>query len=190
MSNSNILDESTDIIDNRLESFGFFPIRFICYIISLSALYLIIIGNTAGVIVGLIFLVMTLPIAIMKKRITVDLNESRYREYYTFWGIKVGKWHSFKGFKTVTITHSDKSLKMNAIGGGAEAYSSSTEFYLNLKKDNYNKLNVASGNYKSMLKKAVYLAHRYKLGIMDCSEKPNKKYSYDEIAAKFPDKTI
>lgn len=184
-----ITNTSEDIIDNRLESHDFFPIRFICYLISFAALYLIVIGNMTGVIVGLTFFVLTLPIAIMQKRITVDLNNNRYREYHTFFGIKIGKWHTFKGFKIITITHSDKAQKMNAMYGGAEAYSSSTEFYLNLKKDNFNKINIASGSYNSILKKALKIAHLYQMGILDCSEKPNKKYTYEEVVQHFSDKT-
>lgn len=186
MSNEALTNDSEDIVDNRLESYDFFPVRFICFIISFAALYLIVMGNMIGVVIGLIFLFMTFPIAIMQKRITVDLTNNKYREYHTFLGIKIGKWYSFKGFKIITITHSDKAQRMNAVAGGAEAYSNSTEFYLNLKKDNYNKINIASGSYKSMLKKAIALAHRYELGIMDCSEKPNKKYSYEEVVQKFP----
>ena len=62
---------------------------------------------------------------------------------------------------------------MNTTYGGAQAYSNSTEFYLNLKKDNYSKLNVTSGSYEVLFKKAVMLAHRYQIGIMDCSESQN-----------------
>ncbi len=146
MNNLNVSDEPIELFDNRLESYDFSPIRFICYLISFPALYLVVMGNMTGVVVGLIFFVMTFPIAIMQKRITVDLNNNKYREYHTFWGIKLGKWHTFKGFKIITITHSDKNQKMNAMFGGAEAYSNSTESYINLKKDNFNKINIASGS--------------------------------------------
>lgn len=188
MNNDTSTNNTEDIIDNRLESYDFFPVRFICFIISFAALYLIVIGNMNGVVVGLIFVVLTFPIAIMQKRITVDLTNNRYREYHTFLGIKIGKWSSFKGFKIITITHSDKAQRMNAVAGGAEAYSNSTEFYLNLKKDNFNKINIASGSYNSILKKALKIAHLYQMGIMDCSEKPNKKYTYEEVVQHFPKK--
>lgn len=39
-----------------------------------------------------------------------------------------------------------------------------------------------------MLKKALKIAHLYQMGIMDCSEKPNKKYSYEEVVQNFPKK--
>jgi len=190
MNDKDVLDSSEDIIDNKLEYLSLFPVRSICYGMSLCGLYLILTGGPGAMLLGSVLFVLTLPIAIVQKRITVDLAENRYREYFSFWGLKTGKWQSFKGFKIITITHSDKNLKMNAVYSGAEAYSNSTEFYLNLKKDNYNKLNIAAGSYETMFQKALQLAHRYQIGIMDCSEKPNKKYDYSEIAEKYPDKTI
>jgi|GEM_PF-2329606 hypothetical protein len=190
MNNKDVLDSSEDIIDNKLEFFSFFPIRFICYGVSLCGLYLMLAGGPGAILLGSVLFILTFPLAIVEKRITVDLTGNRYREYLSFWGLKTGKWQSFKGFKIITITHSDKNLKMNTMYGGAEAYSNSTDFYLNLKKDNYNKLNIASGNYQTIFNKALLLAHRYQIGIMDCSEKPNKKYDYSEIVEKYPDKTI
>lgn len=190
MNKNELLDNNQDLIDNKLEYFSFFPIRFICYIVAFAGLYLVVVGNIIGVFVGLIFFLIFLPFALVQKRITVDLSGNQYREYLSFGGLKIGKWYSFKGFKIITITHSDKVQSMNAIAGGAQAHSNSTEFYLNLKKDNFNKLNIASGSYDNMLKKAVKIAHHYKIGIMDCSEKPNKKYSYEDVIQKFPDTTI
>ncbi len=190
MSQEETLDFSEDIIDNKVESYSFFPIRFVCYVIAIPSLFLMVAGNIAAFIVGFVLLSVTLPIAVLQQRISVDLTNSRYREYSSFFGIKIGKWKSFKGFKIITITHSDRAVKMNVAYGGAESYANSTEFHLNLKKDNYNKLNIASGSYKSMFKKAIVLAHRYQVGIMDCSTKPNKKYDYAEIEAKYPNKTI
>jgi len=190
MNKEETLDFTDDLIDNKVESYSFFPIRFVCYIIAIPSLLLLLTGNIVAIFIGLIFIALTLPIAVLQQRVTVDLTNSRYRAYGSFFGIKIGKWQSFKGFKIITITHSDRAIKMNVAYGGAESYGNSTEFHLNLKKDNFNKLNIASGSYKSVFKKAVVLAHRYKVGILDCSEKPNKKYDYAEIEAKYPDKTI
>ncbi|MBC7450054.1 MAG: hypothetical protein H7259_01045 [Cytophagales bacterium] len=122
------LDNDVDIIDNKLEFFSFFPIRFICYAVSFTSLYLILFGGMGAILLGSLFFFLTLPIAIVQKRITVDLSGNRYREYLSFAGLKTGKWHSFKGFKIITITHSDKKVSMNAAYGGAQAYSKSTEF--------------------------------------------------------------
>lgn len=190
MNKEETLDFFNDVIDNKVESYSFFPIRFVCYLIALPSLFLVLSGNISAFVIGFILLALTLPIAVLQQRLTVDLTNNRYRAYSSFFGIKIGKWQSFKGFKIITITHSDRAIKMNVAYGGAESYGNSTEFHLNLKKDNYNKLNIASGTYKSVFKKAVVLAHRYKVGIMDCSEKPNKKYTYEEIEAKYPDKAI
>lgn len=191
MSKNELLDNNHDIIDNKLEYFSFFPVRFVCYIISLSGLaFIFLAGGPGAVLIGSVFFILTFPIAIVQKRITVNLTDSSYREYLSFFGIKVGKWHSFKGFKIITITHSDKVQSMNAMYGGAAVNTNSLDFYLNLKKDNFNKLNIAAGSYGAIFKKAVVLAHRYQIGIMDCSEKPNRKYDYSEIAEKFPDKAV
>lgn len=190
MSQEETLDFSEDVIDNKVESHSFFPVRFVCYLISVFSFLSFFSGNAIVSIVGFFILALSLPIAVVQQRVTVDLSNSRYREYNSFFGLKIGKWKSFQGFKIITITHSDRALKMNVVYGGAESYSNSSEFHLNLKKDNYNKLNIASGSYKSMSKKALVLAHRYKVGIMDCSEKPNKKYDYAEIEAKYPNKAI
>lgn len=187
MNDNKNTDTEEGIIDNRLEYFSFFPVRFVCYVIAFLGLCMILTGGLGAILLGSIFFILLLPIAIVQKRITVDLAENRYREYLSFVGIKIGKWYSFKGCEIITITHSDKVLKMRSTRGGrqTEMHSNSSDFYLNLKKDNYNKLNIAAGSYDSMLKKAIVLAHRYQVGIMDCSEKPNKKYSYEEIVQHF-----
>ncbi len=188
------LDFSEDFIDNKLESFPFFPLRFICYILSISAMCAVIIALSLqkyGLIFsGVIIFIATFPIAIIQKRITVDLEGNKYRGYSSFWGIKKGAWKSFKGFTIITITHSTQQQRLGSRFGVNSIDIESDVFYLNLKKDNYNKLTIAAGNYKSMFKKALQLAHRYKVGIMDCSEKPNKKYEYKEIEEKYRDKTI
>jgi hypothetical protein len=187
-----IIDESIDLIDNKLEYLPFFPTRFICYVISFASIYLMIFSiGIGGLLVGLFFLVLTFPIAISQKRITVDLTNLQYMEYLSFFGIKFGKWNSFKGFRIITITHSDKIIKMNATYGGAEATSNSTSvFYLNLKKDNYNKINIAAGSYKEVFSKALELSHRFEMDILDCSEKPNKKLDYDFISKNYPDHSL
>lgn len=192
MSQEETLDFSEDIIDNKVESFPFFPIRFMFLVISVMALTPVFQRpiNIWIIIACILVSLFTLQVVSIQTRITVDFANNKYREYNTFCGFKIGKWYSFKGFKIITITHSDTVVKMTGRFGSPEVYGNSTDFHLNLKKDNYSKLNVASGSYEDMLKKAVILAHRYKVGIMDCSEKPNKKYDYAEIEEKYPDQTI
>jgi hypothetical protein len=192
MSQEEAIDFSEDIIDNKVESFPFFPIRFLFLIISVMALAPIFQkpNDVLLIIICVLISLFTLQVVLIQTRITVDFTNNRYREYNTFCGFKIGKWYSFKGFKIITITHSNTILKMSGRFGSPEVYGNSSDFHLNLKKDNYNKLNVASGSYEDMFKKAIILAHRYKVGIMDCSEKPNKKYDYSEIEAQYPDQTI
>lgn len=141
-------------------------------------------------IIGLILFIAIYPLVTLQKRITVNISENKYREYHTFFGVKKGEWKSFKGFTIITIIPSPQLQHLGSRYGGSSISVHNDVFHLNLKKDNYNKLNIASGSYDSMLNKAIKIAHKYKLGIMDCSEKPNKKYSYEEISEKFPDNTI
>ena len=190
MSNDTLTNNSEDIINNRLESFPFFPIRFTCYIIAISSLGLaglaIATFNFGAAFVALLFFAATFSIAIIQKRITVDIETNVYREYNNFWGIKKGKWESFKGFTIITITPSTRAQRLGSRFGVNSIDIANANFHLNLKKDNYNKLNIAAGSYNSILKKAIVLAHRYKVGIMDCNEKPNRKYTYEEVVQHFP----
>jgi hypothetical protein len=194
MNTENVLNESIDIIDNRLESFDFFPLRFICFILLLTGLTLIAFGlfvfNDYWVsIFGLLLSIAIYPIATLQKRITVNITENKYRVYHTFFGIKKGEWEFFKGFTIITIIPFTQLQQIGSRYGASSISVQSDIFYLNLKKDNYNKLNIAAGYYDSMLEKAIVLAHRYQVGIMDCSEKPNKKYTYEEIVQHFPKET-
>ncbi len=195
MNKEPLLDNNDDIIDNALESFPFFPIRLVCLIISIANFFLLIFSiiNFTDIwipLANVISLIAFFPIVSIQKRIRVNLAENTYKEYYRYLGIKNGKWHSFKGFTIITITHSQLMHRIGTRYGVNSIDVPSTDFCLNLKKDNYNRLNIAAGSYENIFKKAVALAHRYKVGIIDCSEKPNKKYEYSEIAEKFPDKIL
>lgn len=195
---NSINKNSEDIIDNALESFPFFPIRLICLLGSIAGVFLFFytiahfsnIEDLWMILSSIILLLVFLPILLIQRRITVNITENTYREYSTYLGIKNGKWESFKGFTIITITPSQQMQRIGSRYGVNSIDVASTDFCLNLKKDNYNKLNIASGSFESMLEKAIVLAHRYKVGIMDCSEKPNKKYTYEEIIQKYPDPTI
>lgn len=191
MNNDPSTNKSEDIIDNRLESFGFFPLRFIFYIFLLTGLALIAFDmfefkSYFMSIIGLILFIAVYPLATLQKRITVNIAENKYREYHTFFGIKKGEWESFKGFSIITVTPSNQLQQIGSRYGASSISVHSDVFHLNLKKDNYHKLNIAAGYYDSMLEKAIVLAHRYQVGIMDCSEKPNKKYTYEEVVQHFP----
>jgi hypothetical protein len=193
MSNQTLPSDSEDIIDNRLESFPFFPIRLTCSLIAIcclcAAVFAIATFNFSFALAALLFFAATFSIAIIQKRITVNVHTNKYRAYNNFWGIKKGKWESFKGFTIITITPSNQIQRLGSRFGVNSINVANTTFHLNLKKDNYNKLNIAAGSYDSMLKKAITLAHRFKVGIMDCSEKPNRKYTYEEVVQHFPKKT-
>lgn len=190
---SSVHKDSEDIIDNALESFPFFPIRLTCLLISMAGTFLLFysIANYTGtdslwmILVSLLLLLIFFPVLIIQKRITVNIAENTYHEYHTYLGIKNGKWESFKGFTIITITRSQQMQRLSSRYGVNSIDVASTDYCLNLKQDNYNKLNIAAGGYDAMLKKAVALALRYKVGIMDCSEKPNRKYTYEEVVAEF-----
>lgn len=189
MSNEIVTNNSEDIIDNRLESFPFFPIRFVFYMIAIGCLAFIWISiselHFLEAFVGLLFFVLTFAVAIIQKRITINLQTNKYREYYNFFGMKKGAWESFKGFTILTITPSTQGQRLGSRYGVNSIDVENTTFHLNLKKDNYNKLNIAAGDHSLMMDKAIVLAHRYQVGIIDCREKPNKKYSYEEVVQHF-----
>jgi hypothetical protein len=188
------IDESVDLIDNKLESISFFPFRFICFIGTFMTMYatIIISHNIIEFIIGGLFSIMLVLLAIAQKRITVDLTNSQYKEYLNFYVFKIdNKWNSFKGFRIITITHSDKMLQMNSKYGGAEVTSNNNSvFYLNLKKDNFNKINIAAGSYKEIFTKALRLSHRFEMDILDCSDKPNRKLDYDFISKNYPNHSL
>jgi hypothetical protein len=185
--------DTKNIIDNSLESFPFFPIRFVFFLIACGSLFYtgfsIIEIRLFEALVGLLFFILTFAVTIVQKRITINMTEMKYREYYNFFGLKNGKWESFKGFTVITITRSTQAKRLGSKFGVNSIEVANDEFYLNLKKDNYNKLNIAAGDYDSMLNKAITLAHQYQLGIIDCRYKPIKKYTYEEVVENFPKKT-
>ena len=193
MSNDPSTNKSEDIIDYSLESFPFFPIRFVFYMIAIGSLAYFVLALSEllflEALVGLLFFVLTFAVAIVQKRITINLQTNKYREYYNFFGMKRGTWESFKGFTIITITPSTQAQRLGSKFGVNSIDVANDNFHLNLKKDNYNKLNIAAGSYDSMLEKAIVLAHRYQMGIMDCRKKPNVKYAYEEVVQRFPKKT-
>src|SRR6187431_2286663 len=110
MSNDPSTNKSEDIIDYSLESFPFFPIRFVFYMIAIGSLAYFVLALSEllflEALVGLLFFVLTFAVAIVQKRITINLQTNKYREYYNFFGMKRGTWESFKGFTIITITPS------------------------------------------------------------------------------------
>lgn len=193
MSNNSSTNKVEDIIDNRLESFPFFPIRLVFYMIAIGCLgffwHSIVSLHLLDAFVALLFFTLTFAVAIVQKRITINLQTNKYREYYNFFGIKKGAWESFKGFTILTITPSSQINRLGSKFGVNSIDVESDVFYLNLKKDNYNKITIAAGDHGLMLEKAIVLAHRYQIGIMDCRKKPNVKYAYEEVVQQFPKKT-
>ena len=192
MNDDKITNTAEDIIDNRLESFPFFPIRFVFYMIAIGSLTYVGFAISEllflEAFVGLLFFALTFAVAIVQKRITINLQTNKYREYYNFFGIKKGAWESFKGFTILTITHSTQIKRLGSRYGVNSIDVESNVFYLNLKKDNYNKITIAAGDHGLMLEKAIMLAHRYQVGILDCRKKPNVKYTYEEVVQHFPKK--
>lgn len=180
-------NNTEDIIDNRLESFGFFPLRFILSLFLITGLALIgfalfVFNDYFVAMWGLILFIATYPLVMLQKRITINFTENTYREYYTFGGLKkMRAWKSFKGFTVITITPSTQTQRLSSRYGTSSIEVANDEFHLNLKKNNYNKLNIAAGDYLSMLEKGIALALQHKVGIIDCRNKPIKRYTYEEV---------
>ena len=193
MTFNNLSKGTSDVIDNRLESFGFFPLRFILSLFLITGLALIgfalfVFNSNFLAIWGFILFIATYPLAMFQKRITINFTENTYREYYTFGGFKkMREWESFKGFTSITITPSTQTQSLSSRYGTSSIKVTNNEFHLNLKKDNYNKLNIAAGEYHSMLEKAIALALQHKVGIIDCRNKPIKRYTYDEVVENLKD---
>jgi hypothetical protein len=192
-----VLDNPIVTIDNEVHPYPFFPQKFMGYVLMfigsmISIKFLpIVVGdfNLFGIVFVVIFSsIFFLPgslLALSKNRVSVDLDNLYYREYFAYFGWKIGKWRPFKGVKVVTITSTSRKLSVNATYGGAAAETGLNQYDLNLKKDNYNKIVVATGSLKEMRQLAEKIALRTNAGIMDCSGKEKVKISIEELRNKY-----
>lgn len=99
--------------------------KVLCYGIVLLGVLSLITLSVFGLIFGIIFLATALFFLTTTKRITIDFENSVYREYSSTFGIKVGEWKTLFDCKTITITSSGKMFINNVTMGGAQTYSHS-----------------------------------------------------------------
>jgi len=145
----------------------------LCYGVVLLSLLFILSFSIAGLIIGFILLFAALLFLTTTKRISIDFENSVYREYTSTFGVKVGEWKKLFDCRTITITSSGKVFSNNLAMGGAQTYSKSSKFNLNLKKDNYKKIVIATGSYEDIVKKArTVSALLNEVEIMDYTQKP------------------
>jgi len=147
--------------------------KVLCYGVVFLSLLFIITLSIAGLIIGFILLFAALLFLTTTKRISIDFENSVYREYTSTFGVKVGEWKKLFDCKTITITSSGKMFSNNLAMGGAQTYSYSGKVNLNLKKDNYKKIVIANGSYSDIVKKAKAVSGLLNgIEIMDYTQKP------------------
>ena len=161
------------IYDSKTEELVSPVSKVLCYgVVVLSLLFMLSL-SIAGLLIGFILLVAALLFLTTTKRISIDFENSVYREYTSTLGVKVGEWKKLFDCKTITITSSGKIFSNNLSMGGAQTYSKSSKVNLNLKKDNYKKIVIANGSYEEIVKKARIVSGLLDgIGIMDYTQKP------------------
>lgn len=178
MTQSLLDHDNVKIMDSKLEDLVSPVSKVICYLVILLSLLFIASLSVAGLIIGLILLGTSLAFITAKKRITVDFENSQYKEYIQMFGIKSGEWEKLVDCKIITITPSTKVFSNNVAMGGAQTYSTSSSVNLNLKKDNYKKITIAYGSYKEILQKAHFASIALEnIEIMDYTVQPARKIS-------------
>ena len=169
-----ILDSGNGkVYDSQTEELVSPVSKVLCYgVIVLSLLFMLSL-SAAGLIIGFVLMFAALLFLTTTKRISIDFENGVYREYTSTFGVKNGEWKKLFECKTITITTSGKMFSNNLAMGGAQTYSNSTKFNLNLKKDNYKKIVIANGSYDEVLGKArTVSALLDNLEIMDYTQKP------------------
>lgn len=164
---------SIKLYDSKTEELASPVSKALCYgVIVLSLLFMLSL-SIAGLIIGFILLFAALLFLTATKRISIDFENSVYKEYTSTFGVKVGEWKKLFDCKTITITSSDKMFSNNLAMGGAQTYSNSSLFNLNLKKDNYKKIVIAIGSYDEVVKKARTISVLLnEVEIIDYTKKP------------------
>jgi hypothetical protein len=164
---------NVQLYDSKTEELISPVTKVLCYaVIALSLLFLLSL-SVAGLFIGFILMLASLLFLTTTKRISIDFENSVYREYTSTFGVKVGEWKKLFECKTLTITSSGKIFSNNLSMGGAQTYSKSGTFNLNLKKDNYKKIVIANGSYDDLVKKARAISGLLNgLEIMDYTQKP------------------
>lgn len=152
---STILDSTSNkLYDSQTEELVSPVSKALCYGVIVLSLLFMLSFSIAGLIIGFILMLAALLFLTTTKRISIDFENSVYREYTSTLGVKVGEWKKLFDCKIITITTSGKIFSNNLAMGGAQTYSNSSKFNLNLKKDNYKKIIIANASYDEVMKKA------------------------------------
>ncbi len=161
------------LYDSETEELASPVSKVLCYGVIVLSLLFMLSFSVAGLIIGFVLMAAALLFLTTTKRISIDFENGVYREYTSTFGVKTGEWKKLFECKTITITSSGKMFSNNLAMGGAQTYSNSSKFNLNLKKDNYKKIVVANGSYDEVLNKARILSALLNdVEIMDYTQKP------------------
>jgi hypothetical protein len=173
MSTPTIDNGNLNLMDSQMEAMISPVTKILCYLVIPLALVFMASLSVAGLLIGLILLGVSLAFITASKRVAVDFEHSLYREYVQVFGFKIGEWKKLIECKVITITSSTQTFSNNLAMGGAQTYSNSHSFNLNLKKDNYKKIVVANGSYDEMVEKArIASVALNDIDIMDYTVKP------------------
>lgn len=117
----------------------------------------------------------------LKQGCEVETTKKYYRYYWGIFSFRSGKWTKLPPPDKLTITTDKQVFSNNLTMGGAQSYSTSISFNLNIKINNRERVIAASGPYKNMRKDAEHLAELLQLDILDCSTKEKKLINYEEL---------
>ncbi|MBC7486761.1 MAG: hypothetical protein H7282_08415 [Cytophagaceae bacterium] len=161
------------IYDSKTEELVSPVSKALCYGVVVLAILFMLSLSIAGLLIGFILLAAALLFLTTTKRVSIDFENSVYREYTSTFGVKVGEWKKLFECKTITITSSGKIFSNNLAMGGAQTYAKSSKVNLNLKKDNYKKIVISNGSYDDIIKKARTVSGLLDgIEIMDYTQKP------------------
>lgn len=160
---------SVNMMDSKIDELVSPVTKVLCWIVLAASVMLILTFSVGGIIMGGILMLVSLLFITTENRMVVDFDNMRYKEYTSTLGIKSGSWKKMFECKSITITSTTKTFSNNLAMGGAQTYSKSHSFNLNLKRDNYKKITIANGNYDAIMDKAQRVSDILGIEILDFS---------------------
>jgi len=137
-------------------------------------------------VTGVVIFLFSLAAVTAQERVTVDLANRKYRNYYKVLGLRFGKWKTLKNFSLITLTLK-KSLyrevnyalyQLPTLNIPMFSFLE-TNVNINLKLDK-NRLEIAGGKYTKMRQLALDLGKYSKTDVYDCTHEEKELIRFRE----------
>lgn len=122
---------------------------------------------------GIVLVVLSIMVLFAKKVLTISFSLSRYRDSFSIFGYRIGKWITLPEFESISIFNAKKGQTMNH--GSMSATASYAELEVNLIYNRSRRLTVyTTRDYNKALDISTKFAAKYNLSIYDASTREGK----------------